>query len=497
MTNEYDIVIRNARIYDGAGNEPLEGDLALQGDRVVQVGKIKDGQAKNEIDASGLAVCPGFIDAHTHDDFAAILHPDMSFKLLGGVTTCIVGNCGFGAAPYQESLDFAKSMHPNQKLPKWEGYAGYFKVLDETPPSLNIGVLVGHGTLRSAAMGLENRAPNEQEMAQMKELVREGLDAGAVGFSTGLVYEPGCHAETDEIVELASLMQETGGLYATHMRNEGDGLLDAVREAIQIGERAGVPVQISHHKASGRKHWGKVSASIKLIEEAQARGLDVHVDQYPYTAGSTILSAIVAQGGLEGEGGGMGEMNPADIVIASTAHHSEWEGKSLEKMSEELGLSQQQTVEQILKEEPHITIVLHSMSEEDVQTVLRHHSTMIGSDGVPTLHGKPHPRLYGTFARVLGHYSRDLNLFSLEEAIHRMTGFPAKKFQLSERGLIAENAMADLVIFDPAAIIDIGTFEDPNHYPEGIVHVFVNGVHVVQNGSHTNARPGRALRRGH
>jgi len=493
--NKYQIVIRNAKIYDGAGNAPLEGDIALRGDRIVQVGKVNDGQAEKEMDLKGLAVCPGFIDVHTHDDFAAILYPDMSFKLLGGVTTCIVGNCGYGVAPHRESLEFAKFIHPNQPLPKWEGYSGYFKLLDEKPPSLNIGVLIGHGTLRNAAMKRKTHAPNRQEMDQMKQIVREGLAAGAVGFSTGLMYEPGCHADTDEIVELASLMQETGGLYTTHMRDETDGLLDAVREAVRIGERAEVSVQLSHHKASGRKHYGKVVQSIKLIEEAQARGLDVHADQYPYTAGSNHLSAIVEQGALEEGGGQVGVLHPADIVIASTANHSEWEGKSVEKISEEFGLSWQQTVVRLLTEEPHTTIILHDMIEEDVQTVMRHQSTMIGSDGIPSLEGKPHPRLYGTFARVLGHYSRELKLFPLEEAIYRMTGFPAKKFQLSDRGLIAENAMADLVVFDPATIIDIGTFEDPKHYPEGIAHVFVNGVHVVQDGKHTGARPGRALRR--
>ncbi|MBF0277745.1 MAG: D-aminoacylase [SAR324 cluster bacterium] len=495
MKHSYDTVLRNARIYDGTGAAPKEGDVAVQDGRIVQAGTVRDADSRQEIDLRGLALCPGFIDVHTHDDFAAVLYPAMSFKLLGGVTTCIVGNCGFGAAPYQESLDFAMATHPNQSFPRWEGYAGYFETLEKNPPSLNIGALIGHGTCRKAAMGMEQRAPSQNELSRMKQIVREGLNAGAVGFSTGLVYEPGCYAETDEIVELASLMQESGGLYTSHIRNEGAGLPEAVTEAIRIGERAGVPVQISHHKASGRRHWGSVALSLALIEEAQARGLDVHADQYPYTAGSTILSAIVAQGLLAQDGGGIGEMSHADITIASTAEHPAWEGKSLQTLAEELGISLQATVEHVLREEPRTTIILHAMNEDDVQTVMRHPSTMIGSDGIPSLDGKPHPRLYGTFARVLGHYSRNKGLFPMENAIHRMTGLPAKKFHLADRGFVGEHAFADLLVFDPASIIDIGTFEDPNHYPEGIVHVFVNGVQVVQDTRQTNARPGRVLRR--
>lgn len=494
MANEYTQVIRNAVIYDGTGAAPREGDIALQGERIAQLGTIPDGQADQDLDVQGQAVSPGFIDVHTHDDFAAVLHPDMSFKLLGGVTTCIVGNCGMGAAPFQEASHMAQAFHPNHTLPLWEGYPGYFQHLKKSPPSLNIGVLVGHGTMREAIVGSENRPPSGQEMQAMKQLLQEGLDAGAVGFSTGLIYKPGCFAATEELIELAALMEESGGLYATHIRNEGETLLEALQEAITIGEKANVPVQLSHHKASGRGNWGKVAESLRLIERAQAQGVAIHADQYPYTAGSTILSAVV-ENAFNAQGGGLGELNPADVVIASTKHHPEWEGKSLETLCAELAKSPQQTADYILEKEPGTTVILHSMSEADVQTVMKHASTMIGSDGIPTLEGRPHPRLYGTFARVLGHYSRKLELFSLAEAIHRMTGFSAKKFRLRDRGELGEGAFADLVVFDPQTIIDQGTFEDPNHNPQGIAHLFVNGVHVVSHGEHTGLRPGKALQR--
>lgn len=495
MPKDYNTVIRNALIYDGTGAAPKEGDIAIQEKRISYIGKLPDGSTDQELDVQGQAVSPGFIDVHTHDDFAVILHPDMSFKLLGGVTTCIVGNCGMGAAPFHAAAYLAKAFHPNHQLPEWEGYTGYLQYLDEHPPSLNIGVLVGHGTIRRATMGEANRLPDSQEMQAMKQLLQEGLDAGAVGLSTGLIYKPGCYARTEELVELASLMKESGGLYASHIRNEGEELLPSIQEAIHIGEKAKVPVQLSHHKAAGRNNWGKVVESLKLIENAQAQGLDVHADQYPYTAGSTILSAVVDEGAFREQEGGLGKLNASDIVVASTKNHPEWEGQSIQKLSDQFGLPPQQTADRILAEEPGTTVILHSMNEEDVQTVMRHASTMIGSDGLPTLEGKPHPRLYGSFARVLGHYSRDLGLFPLAEAVHRMTGFPAMKFGLTDRGEIREGAWADLVVFDPKTIIDVGTFEDPNHYPQGVAHIFVNGIHVVKNRKHSGLRPGQALRR--
>ncbi len=481
-------VLRNAVVYDGTGAEPRQEDVAISGDRIHRVGTV--GRAEVEIDASGLAVAPGFIDVHTHDDFAAVVHPDMTFKLRDGVTTCLAGNCGMGCAPFAEASTFARIFHPHAALPEWTGYAGYLAHLDAHPPGTNIGVLVGHGTLRLAAMGSTAGPPSAAQMRRMKADLTEGLEAGAFGLSTGLVYEPGCYAEEDEIVELASILRGTGGVYASHMRDEGTGLLASVGETIGVGERAGVPVQISHHKAFGRAAWGLVEQSLRLIEEAQARGVDVHADQYPYTAGSTVLSAVLGRTLGSGE-----PLRLADIVIASTAAHADWEGESIPSLAARLREEPTACIARILAEEPDATVIVHSMDERDVSRVLRHPSTMIGSDGIPTLEGRPHPRLFGSFSRVLGRYARDQGLFSLAEAVHRMTGLPAGKFGLAGRGVIREGAIADLVVFDPARIIDTGTFEEPHSHPRGIEHVFVGGALAVRAGTPTGVRAGRALRR--
>ena len=481
-----DLIVHDILIYDGTGAPPRLGDVAIEGDTIASLDS-DSAKTRESMEGRSLAIAPGFIDVHTHDDFAAVLHPDMSFKTEGGVTTCVVGNCGMGAAPWRQAAQVARAFD-SQTLPQWEGYHGYFSLLERQPPATNIAALIGHGTVRQAAMGADAREATKTEMSAMKASVREGLDAGAVGLSTGLIYDPGRHAQTDEIVELASLMRGTGALYATHMRDEGLGLLASVAEAIAIGERAGVGVQISHHKASGKQAWGLVTESLKLIEDAQRRGLNVHADQYPYTAGSTVLSAVFRDGGL-------GVNEPRDVVIASTKAHREWEGRSIAQIADTMACDWRQAAAAVLAAEPNSTVVLHMMCEDDVRAVMRHPSTMIGSDGLPTLEGKPHPRLYGTFARVLGHYARDEGLFSLEEAIHRMTGFPAAKFGFSDRGVLKVGAKADLVLFDPNRILDRGTFENPKCAPTGIAAVYVNGRLTVQNGRSTDARSGRVLRR--
>jgi len=491
MPARFDTLIREVSLYDGSGAPARLADVALRAGRIEAIGAVT-GVARESVDGSGLALAPGFIDVHTHDDFAAVMHADMAFKLVGGVTTCIVGNCGFGAAPFAAAMVMAKTLHPKLDLPPWEGYAGYARVLERNPPGVNVGLLVGHGTARLAAMGPGNRPPSGAEMTAMKAIVSEGLEAGALGLSSGLVYDPGRFAATEELIELASVLRGSGALYATHMRDEGSRLLESVREAIRIGDAAGVPVQISHHKASGRTAWGLVGESLKLIEAAQRRGLDVHADQYPYTAGSTILSAVFRDGKLRGV---LGDLRPEDVVIASTARHPEWEGKSIAALAGAMGRTAEEAAARILTGDSGVTVVLHAMSEEDVRTVMRHPSTMIGSDGIPTLEGKPHPRLYGTFARVLGRYARDEGLFPLEEAVFRMTGFPAAKFGLRDRGVVKEGAHADLVLFDPHRIIDRGTFDEPHLPPDGIEAVYVNGVKAIAGGRPTGARGGRVLRR--
>ena len=495
-TDRWDIVIRGARIFDGTGAAPFHGSLAVRGDRIAAMGEI-EGAAALEIDGRGLALAPGFIDVHSHDDFAVLATPAMDFKLMQGVTTEVVGNCGMGAAPYPTVREHFGIFFGAAALPGWEGYSGYLKMIEDAPPSLNVAVLAGHNTIRAGAMGMARRAPTRDEQRAMREMVREGLEAGAVGFSTGLIYEPGRHSATEEVIELAREVAAAGGVYATHMRNEASGLLDGVREAIRIGRESGARVQISHHKAAGRRNWGRVRESIELIEQARAEGLDVTADQYPYTSGSTLLAAVLHNNvfSAQGDGGGIPRIEPECVLIASAPLHPEYEGRTIAEIAAQLGLAPEDAARKIDADERHNAIaILDMMDESDVRTVMRHPTTMIGSDGIP-LGGKPHPRLYGTFARVLGRYARELGLLTMEDAVHRMTGMPGRKFGLVGRGMLRAGAFADLVIFDPATVVDTGSFADPKRYPNGIAHVFVNGVAVVADGRHTDARPGRALRR--
>jgi N-acyl-D-aspartate/D-glutamate deacylase len=329
----------------------------------------------------------------------------------------------------------------------------------------------------------------------MLDTIATAVDAGCVGFSTGLIYEPGRYAATEELVALAQGVAGTGALYASHMRNEGNYLLESVRETIRIGEEGGVPVQISHHKASSRSAWGLVNDSLAIIDRARARGVDVTADQYPYTAGSTSLFAVL-QNYEEGTAG-IGTAEWDRIILVSAPQHTEWEGHSLAELAADFGTDPPEAARRVVDAEGYGAIaVMHSMDEQDVRTVMAHRTTMIGSDGIPTFGGKPHPRLYGTFARVLGHYARDGKVFPLHEAIHRMTGMPAAKFGLAGRGVITPGAYADLVLFDPAVVDDVATYDAPRQHPKGIVQVWVNGTRVVRDGEHTGERPGRAVRRG-
>jgi N-acyl-D-amino-acid deacylase len=492
----YDVVIRNASIVDGTGSPSFHGSLGIRGDRIATVGEIAERGAV-DIDGRGLTVSPGFIDVHSHDDWAVMLTPEMDFKVMQGVTTDVVGNCGMGAAPNPAAAVIFRALHgPAARVPEWTDYAGYFRALDQNPASINVAVLAGHGSLRLGAMGSAKREPTRDEMATMRGWLRDAIDAGAVGLSTGLIYEPGRYARTEEIIELASAMRGSGALYASHMRNEANRLLDSVRETIRIGEEAGVAIQISHHKASGAENWGLVRESLKLIDQARAADIDVSADQYPYTSGSTVLSAVLQNGGLDESGarGGMGGVRPENILIASVPSHPEWEGRRLDQLSAEMDLGAAEAARKIVNADPGTVIVMESMDENDVRMVMAHPSTMIGSDGL-AMGGKPHPRLYGTFPRVIGHYAREGGLMTLEEAVHRMTGMPAEKFLLRDRGVIREGAFADLVIFDAKEIIDTATYSDPRRYPAGISHVLVNGNAVVRDGAHIGARPGRAIRR--
>ncbi|HXJ83464.1 MAG TPA: D-aminoacylase [Candidatus Methylomirabilis sp.] len=497
MDGAYDVVIRGGTVHDGTGGPGVHADVAVRGDRIVRVGTVAE-RGGVELDAAGLAVSPGFIDVHSHDDIAVLTDPRMAFKVMQGVTTDVVGNCGSGVIPFESALRRFRRLDPEANPPTWDTFATYMARIDEVAPSCNVAVLIGHGSLRHGAMGLEARAPTSPELDRMRAWVREGVEAGAVGLSTGLIYEPGRYARTEEVITLARELGKDGGLYATHMRNEASGLLEAVAEAIRIGEEGGVPVEISHHKASDRSNWGRVRDSLRLIEAARARGLDVTADQYPYTAGSTSLHAVVDNGAFRTDSpGGLGRLSAADVLIASAPGHAEWEGLRLSELCRRWALSDEHAARRVVEAEGEACfVVVFTMDEADVRTVMAHPTTMIGSDGVPAAGSKPHPRLYGCFPRVLGHYVRDERILDLPTAIHRMTGMPAAKFRLADRGAVRPGAFADLVVFDPARIRDTATYDDPRRFPEGIRAVYVNGVAVAQDGAHTGARPGRAVRRG-
>lgn len=496
MSERYDVVIRGGVVHDGTGAPGVPGDVAVRGDRIAAVGAVTE-RGATEIDARGQAVAPGFIDVHSHDDLAVLLSPAMPFKVMQGVTTTVVGNCGSGVVPYAAGLARFRRLHPGATPPEWDGYPGYMRRVEEAGPALNVAVLVGHGTLRAGAMGTAQRPPASGERAAMLRWLDEGIAGGAVGFSTGLIYEPGRWARTEEIVDLARQVGLAGGLYATHMRNEAGGLLDAVREAIRVGEEGGLPVQISHHKASGRENWGRVRDSLALIEAARGRGLDVLADQYPYTAGSTSLAAVVQNGAFRRDSpGGLGELPGEAVLIASAPRHTAWEGRRLSELAGDWGVGTEDAAARVVGEEGDACfVVLFTMDEADVRTVLAHPTTMIGSDGVPAAGSKPHPRLYGCFPRVLGHYARDERVLDLPTAVHKMTGMPAARFGLADRGVIRPGAFADLVVFDPARIRDTATYDDPCRFPEGIAAVYVNGTAVARDGAQTDARPGRVLRR--
>jgi N-acyl-D-amino-acid deacylase len=490
----YDLLIRGGRVIDGSGAAARAADVAVVDGRIAAVGKV-DGEAKRVIDANGLAVTPGFVDVHSHDDVALLNMPGMDFKAAQGVTTVVCGNCGAGCAPANERLEqfyyrgVSGILGPVERF-AWRSIGEFYDVVRAARPSVNAAFLVPHGTLRVAAMGWERRAPTEDELAAMKEYLAEGMASGAVGLSTGLIYRPGTYAKTEELIELARVVARFGGIYASHIRDEGDRLLEAVEEAIRIGEEAGVPVQISHHKASGQRNWGRTKDSLAVIDAARARGLDVTIDMYPYTAGSTALVAITTVRGFSEM------MDPHDILIASVRHQRQYEGKRLDEIASMMDLPVEDAARRLLREEENAVVaIMFTMEEGDVRRVFQHPACMVGSDGIPSPTGKPHPRLYGTFPRVLDRYVREEGLFSLEEAVRKMTSLPAETFLLGDRGELREGYWADIVVFDAERIADTATYEDPRRYPEGIAFVFVNGQAVVEQGRPATVPAGQLVGR--
>ncbi|MBF6599772.1 MAG: D-aminoacylase [Dehalococcoidia bacterium] len=490
---DYDLVIRHGLIVDGTGAPARQGALAVSDGRIVAVGAI-DGRGETELDAEGHAVAPGFIDVHTHDDAAVIRDPRVDFKIMQGVTTDVVGNCGAGVAPANDAFRayYAAGMGPilgESDLP-WSTTAEYFAAVEAARPACNVAAYVPHGVLRYNAMGGERRPPGDAELQRMREQLDEGMRAGAIGLSTGLVYAPGAFARTDELVALAKVAASYGGIYGSHIRDESARLLEAVGEAISIGEQAGCGVQISHHKAAGAQYFGMTKQSLPLIAEARARGVDVTIDVYPYVASSSSLAAMFRLGR-----GAAFETAPA--IIASVKYNKErYEGKYVREIAAELDLPIGEAIRKVLQDEENTpSVIMFIMDEADVRRVIADDHAMIGSDGLPS-EGKPHPRLYGTMAAVLEKYVREEPLLALEEAVRKMTSLPAGKHRIAGRGILREGWQADLVIFDPATVADVATYAEPRQYSRGIDYVIVNGEVAAEHGRQTGARAGKMLRRG-
>ncbi len=473
----FDTLITGATVVDGSGGKHFSADIGIKGDRVAAVGDLSNAKASSRIDASGRVAAPGFIDAHTHDDRAVLSGPQMTPKVSQGVTTVVSGNCGVSLAPLTD-----RDPPPPLNLlgdRNWFRFSSMREYVDEvrsSPPALNMAMLCGHSTLRAGVMDRLDRPASAKEIDLMTQRLEEALNAGCIGMSTGLAYPPALNAPTDEVVELAACVAKHGGIYATHMRNERDGVVDSVRETLEIGERANIPVVISHHKCSGKENFGLTKKTLPLIAEARKRQ-QVNLDVYPYTASSTVLLAEWV-GGAE------------KVLITWSEPHPECAGRLFEDIRREWGSSVEKAAEKL---QP-AGAIYYQMDEADLRRVLAFEDSMIGSDGLPH-DAHPHPRLWGTFPRVLGHYARDEKLFPLEQAVRKMTSVPAAVFGLRDRGSLREGAYADLVLFDPEAVIDAATFESPKVTSPGIELVMVNGQAVWQHGRNTDARPGRVLSR--
>jgi N-acyl-D-amino-acid deacylase len=530
-----DVIIKTGRIIDGTGNPWFLADIGVKDGKILKIGNSLSEDADRIIDAEGCIVSPGFIDIHSHSDFAPLINPYMESKVRQGVTTEVTGNCGFSAAPLddfmrEEILKTSPMLREANVELDWSTMDEYMEKVERNGVSLNIAPLVGHGNIRSLVLQFKKKKPAENELEEMKQILAQVMEEGAFGLSTGLIYPPSCYADTEEIVELCKVAAQFGGLYSSHIRGEEIQLLKSVEEAIEIGKKAEVPVEISHHKAAGKRNWGKVEKSLKMIQEARSQGVDVTCDVYPYTAGSFGLDALLPphahEGGVEklverlrnpeireelkqemikgvGEWHSMSEvLGWENIVIAYCKGHPEYEGKTISEITTGKNLEPFDFVFNLITEEAaSVSVVLFSMSEDDVRTVLKSPFSMIGSDssaratyGILST-GKPHPRTYGTFPRILGKYVREEKLLTLQEAIRKMTSFPAQKLGLKDRGMIKQGMWADIVIFKPHEIIDKATFVNPHRYPEAIEHVIVNGKIVIQKHEHTKEMPGKVLRR--
>lgn len=474
----YDLLIRDADILDGSGAPPFRADIAIQGDRICAIGKMPEAKAHALIDAHGCYLAPGFIDVHTHDDTNVIRTPEMLPKLSQGVTTVVVGNCGISASPVVLSGEVPDPMNLLGQTGdfRYPTFAAYAQAVDDARPSINVAALVGHTSLRSQVMDSFDRPASSAEVAQMTSRLQQALDEGALGLSSGLAYRNAIHAPTAEMLPLVAAVGEAGGVYTTHLRDEFAGLLAAMDEAFDTAREGKVPLVISHLKCAGAGNWGGAAKALGKLETA-ARHQHAHCDCYPYTAGSSTLD--------------LGQVtDEIDITITWSQPHPDQARRPLRDIAAEWSVSLMDAARRL---QP-AGAVYHNMNEADMQQVLAHPLSMVGSDGLPN-DPHPHPRLWGAFPRVLAHYSRDLNLMSLAEAVRKMTSLSAANFGLTDRGVVRVGAYADLTLFDLNTLEDTASYDHPIAAAKGIELVVVNGRIAYRQGNASRQREGRMLRR--
>lgn len=476
--SHFDVLLRRGTVIDGTRRPRFDADIGISRGQICAIGDLSASTADCDMDVGGRIVAPGFIDAHTHDDQAVISRPDMTFKISQGVTTVVTGNCGISAAPLRDGMDLPMPLNliDAPVNGRFESFAAYLSALRDKPSSVNVAAMVGHSTLRHLTMDDLARPATAAEVAAMRSHVEEAMTAGAIGMSTGTFYPTASKATTAEIVEVGRPLSAHGAVYATHIRDESDGIIEALEESFSIGRALGVPVVLSHHKAMHKPNFGRTQVTLPMIQQTM-RHQCVALDCYPYTAGSTMIRT---------DGG----MLDNRVLIASSVPHPECAGRDLSDIANEWGVSREDAARRL---QPGSAIYF-MMDEDDVQRVLAFDETMIGSDGIP-LGDKPHPRLWGTFPRVLGHYSRDLGLFPLETAVWKMTGLTARNFGLTGCGTLQLGHRADVVVFDSATVRDSATYAEPDLPAQGIVAVFVNGALTWQHGVHTGARSGQVITR--